>query len=60
MLLIMYAFPFFRLTKRDVAMLKSAMPAFFIPAVAGNLFDIEDFGIKLSTGITCPEHWVVV
>jgi nitrite reductase/ring-hydroxylating ferredoxin subunit len=22
----------------------------------GNLFDIEDFGITLSTGITCPKH----
>ncbi|KAF3397640.1 hypothetical protein DPV78_008180 [Talaromyces pinophilus] len=26
------------------------------PLSQGNLFDIEDFGIKLSTGITCPRH----
>ncbi|EEA19426.1 hypothetical protein TMatcc_009559 [Talaromyces marneffei ATCC 18224] len=26
------------------------------PLSQGNLFDIEDFGIKLSTGITCPKH----
>jgi nitrite reductase/ring-hydroxylating ferredoxin subunit len=26
------------------------------PLSQGNLFDIEDFGITLSTGITCPKH----
>lgn len=26
------------------------------PLSQGSLFDIEDFGITLSTGITCPKH----
>ncbi|KAL4805358.1 hypothetical protein BDV18DRAFT_140746 [Aspergillus unguis] len=26
------------------------------PLSQGTLFDIEDFGIKLSAGITCPKH----
>ncbi|KAL3481056.1 hypothetical protein BJX99DRAFT_219581 [Aspergillus californicus] len=26
------------------------------PLSKGSLFDIEDFGITLSTGITCPKH----
>ncbi|KAJ5628842.1 hypothetical protein N7490_011070 [Penicillium lividum] len=26
------------------------------PLSQGKLFDIEDFGIKLSTGLTCPKH----
>lgn len=26
------------------------------PLSQGNLFDIEDFGITLSAGITCPKH----
>ncbi|KAE8356049.1 hypothetical protein BDV28DRAFT_145549 [Aspergillus coremiiformis] len=26
------------------------------PLSQGNLFDIEDFGITLSVGITCPKH----
>ncbi|KAJ6086432.1 hypothetical protein N7467_005346 [Penicillium canescens] len=26
------------------------------PLSQGHLFDIEDFGIVLSTGITCPKH----
>lgn len=26
------------------------------PLSRGSLFDIEDFGITLSAGITCPQH----
>ncbi|KAJ6020620.1 hypothetical protein N7540_006124 [Penicillium herquei] len=31
-------------------------PHALFPLSQGKLFDIEDFGIKLSTGLTCPKH----
>ncbi|KAJ5765960.1 uncharacterized protein N7511_003576 [Penicillium nucicola] len=40
----------------DEADPKKQCPHSAFPLSQGSLFDIEDFGITLSTGITCPKH----